>query len=408
MKHNKVNQDVISNCRVAWLTPVLGVFGELMYWGPLLESFARACHDFRVFTTEYGGEHGHLPYEIERCGIVQSLYNKETYDSSEKKHGKTDGINVISSSVVNRLITYRPDLVVCNELGLFTLYGVIYAKFRVSRVPLLIIVESRPRVSNAKLLNLTRQIFRLILCRFGDAFLTNSNPGFEYLTSCLRIPGKKIIKKPYLISSFPEATQAVNEQRTASTRPSDHNKIHLLYVGRLIRGKGVHLALESIAAIEPDARNRLIFDIVGDGPYRDALEAMTRTLGLADIVRFHGKQSHHDLPNIYSSVQALVFPTLSDYRALAPFEALSVGLPILDSIYDGGNSESVIHGENGFIFDPRQPGQLTNYLSQILENPAILQRFSQKSLEMAKPYTLENATSAFVEACHLALRHKRS
>ena len=65
-------------------------------------------------------------------------------------------------------------------------------------------------------------------------------------------------------------------------------KIDLLYVGQLIRGKGVQLLLEAMARMK--AKRSL--DIVGTGNMEGELKSIAARLGLADRVRFNGFQKN--------------------------------------------------------------------------------------------------------------------
>ena len=43
----------------------------------------------------------------------------------------------------------------------------------------------------------------------------------------------------------------------------------------------------------------------------------------------------------------------------------------------GGKGEAVIHGESGFCAQPRDPVSITHYVTQILQNPEMQQRFGE-------------------------------
>ena len=64
--------------------------------------------------------------------------------------------------------------------------------------------------------------------------------------------------------------------------------IDLLYVGQLIRGKGVHLLLEAMARM----KTKRTLDVVGTGNMEEKLKAIAERLGLADRVRFDGFQKN--------------------------------------------------------------------------------------------------------------------
>jgi glycosyltransferase involved in cell wall biosynthesis len=117
---------------------------------------------------------------------------------------------------------------------------------------------------------------------------------------------------------------------------------------------------------------------------------------------FHGRERYEELSRFYAQADVMLFPTLADYRSLVPFEALSSGLPMLASVHDGGISETVHEGENGFAFDPHDAGQLADRMSRFIERPELISAFSAKSLELAKNYTLPRAVDTLLKACDLA------
>ena len=70
--------------------------------------------------------------------------------------------------------------------------------------------------------------------------------------------------------------------------PASRGTIDLLYVGQLIRGKGVQLLLEAMARMKAPRT----LDIVGTGNMEPKLKALAEKLGIADRVRFNGFQKN--------------------------------------------------------------------------------------------------------------------
>jgi len=70
--------------------------------------------------------------------------------------------------------------------------------------------------------------------------------------------------------------------------PAGRSAIDLLYVGQLIRGKGVQLLLEAMARMKAPRT----LDIVGTGNMEPKLKALAEKLGIADRVRFNGFQKN--------------------------------------------------------------------------------------------------------------------
>lgn len=382
---------LLSAARVAWLQPILGRNGDLMYMGPILKGLARASKEFRAFTARYDGDPASQEIAITATNTLKTIQRNSASDYPV-------GVQLVHPGIIKDILKYEPDLLVLNEFSMLTLYGCLIKIIR-PRTRALLIVENRPYPSNAHILHSIKQLYRRLLVRFPDKVLTNNLSSVHYLSTELGLNKKKIICSPYLVSDMTSRISALPD-RAARERGAP---IRFLYVGQLIDRKGVHLIIDAAARLLQQHRGRFVVDVVGDGPSRAALQKRTEDLGLQTSVFFHGRQPYEKLGEYYAKADAFLFPTLNDYRALAPFEALTMGLPLLSSTRDGGSSESVIPGENGFTFDPYNPSELPDLMAQMIDNPEVLQRFSKKSREMSLTYTLDNAMANLERACFEAM-----
>lgn len=104
--------------------------------------------------------------------------------------------------------------------------------------------------------------------------------------------------------------------------------VTLLYVGRLLQWKGLHLALHAMAGL-PGLRLR----VVGDGPARPALEALALQLGVS--AEFLGELPRAEVLGHYAGADAFIHPSLHDSGATSVVEALAAGLPVLCLQYGG-------------------------------------------------------------------------
>jgi glycosyltransferase involved in cell wall biosynthesis len=144
----------------------------------------------------------------------------------------------------------------------------------------------------------------------------------------------------------------------------------LLFVGRLVRRKGVDRLLEALAQLR-DRPWRL--EIVGFGPEREPLEAQASQLGLGDRVTFLGRVSDRELVATYGRAAALVLPATIDQRAdteglgVVLLEAMSYGLPVVATAV-GGITDVVVDGETGILVED-QVDALTGGLGKILDDP---------------------------------------
>jgi glycosyltransferase involved in cell wall biosynthesis len=65
---------------------------------------------------------------------------------------------------------------------------------------------------------------------------------------------------------------------------------------------------------------------------------------------------------------------------------MAFGKPVLCSQYAGAK-EMIEHGVNGYVFDPRSPGELAEYMARFIQRPELIAEFGQKSKEIIAPYT---------------------
>jgi glycosyltransferase involved in cell wall biosynthesis len=112
------------------------------------------------------------------------------------------------------------------------------------------------------------------------------------------------------------------EKTPAGDTPSD-----ILFAGRLVETKGVHLLLQALARLRerlPEIRCR----VIGEGPERQRLENMSRELGLQDCVEFSGFLEHHR--DVLAAMKASrLLALLSDREGfgIVVVEAAACGLP---------------------------------------------------------------------------------
>lgn len=127
----------------------------------------------------------------------------------------------------------------------------------------------------------------------------------------------------------------------------------LIGVGNLIPSKGFH----RVIALLPWLRERypdLVYLIVGagatQGDMRNLLEAQARECGVADAVRFCGRQLPNALRWFYGAADVFVLATEFEGWANVFLEAMACGLPVV-STRVGGNAEVVMEPATGELVE---------------------------------------------------------
>ncbi len=117
---------------------------------------------------------------------------------------------------------------------------------------------------------------------------------------------------------------------------------------------------------------RLVF--VGDGPERPAALQEAQALGVADRVRFLGKQD--SVAEILACADLLLLPSQSESFGLVALEAMAAGVPVVASAV-GGVPEVVDHGETGFLCPVGAVEEMGEAAVSILRDPGRWTGFSE-------------------------------
>ncbi|HET9097665.1 MAG TPA: glycosyltransferase [Candidatus Baltobacteraceae bacterium] len=161
--------------------------------------------------------------------------------------------------------------------------------------------------------------------------------GFANLTDAVIVPTDSmrdhlidlgVTVRVEVIPSGIDLTQFGSGTRSARLRDSlgvRGGERMLLFVSRLAREKNVELLLDALRAAAVPAR----LVIAGEGPERAALEARAVEYRITDRIRFLGPVERRDLPDLYASADAFVFPSVTETQGLVLVEALAAGALVI-------------------------------------------------------------------------------
>lgn len=141
------------------------------------------------------------------------------------------------------------------------------------------------------------------------------------------------------IGTLPRA--GVGPRQAPAGRP-----LRLLYAGRLLGWKGIHLGLAAVAR----ARARgiaLELHVVGSGPYETQLHRLAGRLDLGDAVHWFASMPQHELFDKYRDMDAVLFPSLHDSSGNVVVEALSFALPVI--CLDLGGPADIVTDASGCV-----------------------------------------------------------
>ena len=144
-----------------------------------------------------------------------------------------------------------------------------------------------------------------------------------------------------------------------------HGEPILLSVGHLVERKGNHVVIGALARLLPQyPQARLV--LVGDGPERNSLQALARSLGVASSVQFVGAVPNHELASWYSAADLLVLASSREGWANVLLESMACGTPVVATRI-WGTPEVVSNTRVGSLVEQREPGPFAQAIAALLE-----------------------------------------
>jgi glycosyltransferase involved in cell wall biosynthesis len=184
----------------------------------------------------------------------------------------------------------------------------------------------------------------------------------------------------------------VPAQLPAVTKPP--GRFTVLYLGNLVREKGVFVILDAIPAVR--ARCPEAHFVFAGAWWRDddraEAERLVRERGLAGCVEFTGAVTGGRKWEIVAGSDVLAFPTFYHYETLGQvlLEAMGAGLPVV-ATRRAAIPEVVEEGVNGLFVAEQDAGDLAEKIIALANDPALRARMREANRQKyANFYTIEH------------------
>ncbi|HEV7179921.1 MAG TPA: glycosyltransferase [Candidatus Baltobacteraceae bacterium] len=150
----------------------------------------------------------------------------------------------------------------------------------------------------------------------------------------------------------------------------------IFVLGNLHRHKNQRLAIEAIAAIAPEVRERIRLFFVGEGADRAALTQLVHDRGLASYVEFLGFRS--DVASILPGADLVLMPSLTEGMPLALLEAMSAGVPVVSTPWIGAH-DLLGDGSLGTLSVDWDPASVADSVSRSMLDPGATRALAQRA-----------------------------
>jgi glycosyltransferase involved in cell wall biosynthesis len=163
---------------------------------------------------------------------------------------------------------------------------------------------------------------------------------------------------------------------SVARRAEEAGPLRILFVGNVIRRKGLHTLLEALKNLAPESwQLNVIGGLDVEPGYARRMQAVVRANGWSDRVRFTGYIPGPDLPAYLAGGHVLAGPSQYEGFGIAYLEALGAGLPVIAGT-SGAAGEFIREGENGYLIYPGDAVRLGMVLETLNRDRSALARMS--------------------------------
>lgn len=151
------------------------------------------------------------------------------------------------------------------------------------------------------------------------------------------------------------------EQFKFKEYPSDQETINILFIGRMMKSKGVNELLECAQEIKRQFPS-IEFHLVGpkEENYTSILEKYTKE----NIIKYHGRQK--DVSTFINDAHVIINPSHHEGMSNVLLEAASSGRPVIASNIPGCK-ETFDEGQSGFSFEVKNSKSLTDTVRKFIK-----------------------------------------
>lgn len=237
------------------------------------------------------------------------------------------------------------------------------------------------------------------IIRHADAIVTYGTKSKEHSIKLGREPNKVFIVPN---SSIIDVWVTKKESDDLKIHYGIENRKIVLFVGRLIRRKGVERLIRAFYKVKSDERDSCLL-IIGDGGERYWLEKLCEALNIEKDVLFLGTIKNKELPRYYCTCNVFVFPGSNEPWGLVLNEAMYFGKPVIATYGVGAAYDLIKDGVNGFILPENDVDALYEAIKTIICSSELERKMGMASKRVIEEgFTYGYMVEGFKEAVEYA------
>jgi 1,2-diacylglycerol 3-alpha-glucosyltransferase len=330
----------------------------------------------------------HLGEALGACDVITSRFRRDLPSRSEegtvrvrrlpaRRAGRgRRAVNFVSAFVYFLINGHRYDIVHAFCLSAFSLGAVLAAGLRGATTVLRpCTTGSLGEVATLQRSFRGRRLWRGFLR--ADAFIGQTRSMVSDLVA-RGVPAERIACVPNMLRMGVDEVPDGQSRRRARARLGLPERTTVLFVGRLVEGKGLDVLSGAWKRIAAEHDASLV--LVGDGPEAGRLARWADDAGISDSVLLAGERQNPE--SYYRAADIFAFPSRTESFGNALAEAMAFGLAIVSSPV-GLADDSIEDGRNGILVRERSAEKFASAIGALLADRERRERLGREARETA-------------------------
>jgi glycosyltransferase involved in cell wall biosynthesis len=323
------------------------------------------------------------------------LYGRN--DSSASKVSKLLGVIRKAVNIVKEMYRFSPDILYLNSR--FEPVGTTRDYITVLIIKLLyarrVKIVIKTHGSDASILQSNSFFYR----RMVVPYLEKHVDAWFFLSSeereIIRQYNSRLADKIFITANIVDPDRSVASLEFRRKYELDNDKFKVLFVGRIVREKGVFSLLKSIPLL--DCKEDCQFLFVGDGPDMKELVQLAQTLNVTRYTRFLGFIPDSECDHFYANADMLAFPTFfNEGFPMALFKSVAAGLPIITTRIRAAK-DHLSAPDNVLWVDGESAESVAEAINTLYRNHGLRAAMSANNRQIAKKFSREYVCSEMSE-----------
>lgn len=318
-------------------------------------------------------------WQIHKEGIE---FSYQILRSWRRRFGRYNAL--LNRGVGRALAEAAPDVILCGGYNYVASWQALFWA-RAYNVPFFLWSESN--VQDLRRGHVVVELLKTKFLRRCSGFVVPGQSALEYLR-IQKVEERTVFVAPNAVDNdfFAAAAAAAKRDAARWRRELDLPERYFLFVGRVVREKGVFELLSAYAKLEESMRQQVGLVLVGDGACRPQIELQAASIS-PGVVRFAGFAQQGQLATYYALAEMLILPTYTDTWGLVVNEAMACGLPVIVSKVAGCAADLVKENWNGLSVEPRDVSSLTSAMRSLADRPDLRATMGANSMQHISRYS---------------------